>query len=111
MTETAMKPTMRPRPTIISGSINDVKFDYTPKFSSWVAVRVFPSAHTNPVFVEVNGQPIRASKRSAQWCLEAVDVCWKAKEKNIREADKEAAAAAYEKGRQVYRHMLSMAHE
>ena len=55
------------------GQTNDVEFDFTPERSSWVAVRVFPAAHTNPIFVEVDGKPIRASKRSAQWCLDAVD--------------------------------------
>ena len=35
--------------------------------SSWAALRVYPSAHTNPVFVLVGGRPIRASHRSAEW--------------------------------------------
>ncbi len=42
------------------GSLQDLKFDYTIPHSSWIALRVFPAAHTNPVFVEVDGQPIRA---------------------------------------------------
>jgi hypothetical protein len=50
------------------GRIEELEFDYTPDRSSWVALRVFPAAHTNPIFVEVDGKPIRASKRSAQWC-------------------------------------------
>ncbi len=89
------------------GKIEDVKFDYTPTQSSWVAVRIFPSSHTNPVFVEVDGQPIRASKRSAQWCLDAVDVCWKQKEKATRAEEKPAAAAAYQTAREVYRKVLA----
>ncbi len=51
-----------------------------------------PRAHTNPIFVEVDGKPIRASRKSAQWCLDAVDVCWNSKERGIREAEREAAA-------------------
>jgi hypothetical protein len=31
--------------------------------------------HTNPIFVVVGGQPIRASRKSAEWCLKAVDQC------------------------------------
>lgn len=89
------------------GEVVDLKFDYTPKTSCWVALRVFPSSHTNPIFVEVEGKPIRASKRSAQWCLDAVDVCWKQKERNTRQEEKEAAAAAYEFARQAYRKILS----
>ena len=84
------------------GQINDLTFDYTPKHSSWVAIRIFPSCHTNPIFVEVDGQPIRASKRSAQWCREAVDVCWKKKEPQIRKEEKEAAARAYDVARTAY---------
>ena len=88
------------------GSITELTFDYTPKISSWVALRIFPSAHTNPVFVEVDGKPIRASKRSAQWCLDAVDVCWQQKEPQIRAAEKKAAEAAYDVAREAYRRIL-----
>jgi len=88
------------------GSVTEVAFDYTPAISSWVAVRVFPAAHTNPVFVEVDGQPIRASRRSAQWCLDAVDVCWAQKEPAIRDHEKQAAADAYEFAREAYRRIL-----
>jgi len=93
------------------GSVQAVTFDYTPKASCWIATRIFPAAHTNPVFVEVDGKPIRASKKSARWCLEAVDVCWKQKEKAIRESEKQAAAAAYEVARGVYRKVLAEATE
>jgi hypothetical protein len=89
-----------------NGSIQDVEFDYTPERSSWVAVRVFPAAHTNPIFVEVDGKPIRASRRSAQWCLEAVDVCWQSKSPRIRAEEREAAMAAYETARRAYRKVL-----
>jgi hypothetical protein len=88
------------------GSVTEVAFDYTPAISSWVAVRVFPAAHTNPVFVEVDGQPIRASRRSAQWCLDAVDVCWAQKEPAIRDHEKQAATDAYEFAREAYRRIL-----
>jgi hypothetical protein len=89
------------------GGINDIQFDFTPKQSSWVAVRVFPSAHTNPIFVEVDGKPIRASRRSAQWCLDAVDVCWRSKQNSIREPEREAASAAYDIAREAYRKILA----
>ncbi len=93
------------------GSVNDVRFEFAPKQSSWVAIRVFGAAHTNPIFVEVDGQPIRASKRSAKWCLDAVDVCWKQKSPRIRDSEKAAAAEAYEKAREVYRKILAEAHD
>jgi hypothetical protein len=84
------------------GSVADLSFDFTPERSSWVALRIFPACHTNPVFVEVDEQPIRASRRSAEWCREAVDVCWKAKSPQIRAAEKPAAEAAYNVAREAY---------
>jgi hypothetical protein len=70
--------------------------------SSWVAVRILPSVHTNPIFVHVGGKPIRASKRSAEWCRDAVEVCWKSKQGQIREEDKAAARAAYDEAAAIY---------
>jgi hypothetical protein len=93
------------------GSVRDLQFEYTPDQSSWVAIRVFPAAHTNPVFVEVDGAPIRASKRSAQWCLDAVDRCWESKSPAIRESEREAAKAAYDHASAVYRQILAESHE
>ncbi len=89
------------------GRVEALQFKYRPAQSCWVALRVFPSCHTNPVFVEVDGLPIRASRRSAQWCLDAVDVCWKEKEPRIRDQEKAAAAAAYEVARAAYRRILA----
>src|SRR5690606_17994757 len=85
------------------GSTHELTFDYKPERSCWVALRIFPSSHTNPVFVEIDKQPIRASRRSAQWCLDAVDVCWNAKVNNIRPAEREAAAQAYDVARAAYK--------
>jgi hypothetical protein len=89
------------------GEIQDLRFNHKPKQSSWVALRIFPSSHTNPVFVEVDDQPIRASKRSAQWCLDAVDVCWEKKAPLIRPEEREAASAAFNVARQTYRKLLA----
>ena len=89
------------------GSIEDLKFTYQPERSCWVALRIFPTCHTNPIFVEVDNSPIRASKRSAQWCLDAVDVCWNAKKGNIRERERAEAAAAFDVARDAYRKILA----
>jgi hypothetical protein len=93
------------------GHMEEVQFEYTPARSSWVALRVFPAAHTNPIFVEVDGSPIRPSKRSAQWCLDAVDRCWKSKSPNIRATEQDAAKAAYDHARKTYRKILGAAHD
>lgn len=88
------------------GNVQELQFNYTPTQSSWVALRIFPSSHTNPVFVEVEGQPIRASKRSADWCLKAVDVCWSQKVTRTRDEEKADAQAAYDAARQAYRKIM-----
>ncbi len=89
------------------GDLQDVEFDYRPERSCWVALRVFPAAHTNPVFVEVDDKPIRASRRSAEWCRRAVDVCWEQKSPKIRPAEREAAAAAYDVARKTYDQIIA----
>jgi hypothetical protein len=91
------------------GSIHDLTFDYTPTQSSWVALRILPSSHTNPVFVEVDGKPVRASRKSAPRRPPPVDVCWNAKKGNIRPEEREAAAKAYDVARESYRRILSEA--
>jgi hypothetical protein len=91
------------------GKPQSLTFDIPIQHSSWIAVRILPSVHTNPVFVEVAGKPIRASRKSAEWCVNAVDVCWKAKVGNIRPAERETAKAAYDKARDVYAAVLKEA--
>ncbi|WP_372896474.1 CehA/McbA family metallohydrolase [Stieleria sp.] len=75
--------------------------------SSWVAVRILPSVHTNPVFVHVAGEPIRASKKSAQWCIDAVETCWNSKRGQIRESERSEARAAYDRAAERYRTILA----
>ncbi len=84
------------------GKLNDLEFDWTPTDSSWVAIRIFPSSHTNPIFVEVDDRPIRADAKSAEWCRQAVDVCWESKKRAMREEDIPAAQAAYDVARNAY---------
>jgi hypothetical protein len=89
------------------GSVQGVSFDVPIKKSSWVALRVYPSSHTNPVFIVVGGKPIRASKKSAEWCLKSVDQCWSKKEPAIRSAEKAEAKKAYDVARDAYRKILA----
>ncbi len=93
------------------GSFQDVTFDVPIKRSSWVALRIYPAAHTNPVFVLVDGQPIRASKRSAEWCLKSVDQCWSQKERAIRAGELDEARKAYDHAREAYRKILSESYD
>ncbi|HEY6546914.1 MAG TPA: CehA/McbA family metallohydrolase, partial [Vicinamibacteria bacterium] len=95
------------RQTVVAdGQLRPVNFQVTVAKSSWLAVRILPSSHTNPVFVSVGGAPIRASRKSARWCLAAVDQCWSQKRPQIREAEREEARQAYEHARAVYRRRL-----
>jgi hypothetical protein len=84
-----------------------VRFDYKIDSSSWVALRILPSSHTNPIFVLVNDKPIRASRKSAEWCLKAVDQCWSQKSPHIRLEERGEAERAYEAARAAYRQRLS----
>ena len=89
------------------GSQKDVSFEVPLERSSWVALRILGTSHTNPVFVLVGGKPIRASRRSVEWCLKSVDQCWSQKERFIAPAEKQDAIAAYEHARTVYRKLLA----
>ena len=91
---------------VADGTTRDVAFDVPIERSSWVALRLFPHAHTNPVFVLVGGKPIRASRRSAEWCLAAVNQCWTQKVPRIREEEKDAARKAYDHAREVYTRLI-----
>jgi hypothetical protein len=62
-----------------------------------VALRHFPQLHTNPVNVIVDERPIRASRASAQWCLDVIDLLWKNRERRISAAEREEARAAYDR--------------
>ena len=60
---------------LADGKPREMKFEVPITDSSWVAARIIPAAHTNPVFVIVDGKPIRASRRSAEWALKGVNQC------------------------------------
>jgi hypothetical protein len=91
------------------GSVQALRFEVPIRESSWVALRILGSAHTNPIFVHVAARPIRASRQSAQWCLSAVDRCWEQKGPRIRAREREAARLAYDHARARYRTILSEA--
>ena len=91
---------------VADGKVQDLEFKIPIQISSWVAVRILPSSHTNPVFVKVGDQPIRASRRSAEWCLASVEQCWKNKERFIAKEEMQDALSAYEHARQAYRKLL-----
>lgn len=83
------------------GKWNEVTFDHQIEQSSWIALRIPGSAHTNPVFVEVAGEPI-AIKKSAQWCRDAIDQCWEMKNGKFKPEEVEEAKEGYDYARKVY---------
>jgi hypothetical protein len=95
------------RELIADGKMHDLEFDLPIERSSWVAVRVLPSSHTNPVFVLVGDKPVRASRRSAEWCVRAIDQCWLQKEPQIRQSEKQEAKAAYDAAKAIYQKVLA----
>jgi hypothetical protein len=96
---------------VANGQLQPVSFDVPIERSSWVALRILPSSHTNPIWVLVDGQPVRASRRSAEWCLKAVDQCWSQKERFIRRSPKpgelDEAKAAYDHARATYQKLVT----
>ena len=93
---------------LADGKQRDVSFDTKITRSSWVALRILPSSHSNPVFVIVDGRPIR-ERRSLDWCLQGVDQCWSQKERFIKAEEKADALAAYEHARVTYRQRMAEA--
>jgi len=88
------------------GQIHDLKFTVPVTESSWIAARVIPAAHTNPIFALVGGKPIRASRQSAEWCLNAVNQCWTQKAPRISAGELGEAKKAYDHAREVYRQLI-----
>jgi len=92
---------------VADGKLQNVSFDVNVDRSSWIAMRILPSSHTNPIFVLVGDKPIRASRRSADWCLKGVDQCWSQKERFIKADEIEQAKKDYEHARQTYQRILA----
>jgi hypothetical protein len=89
------------------GVLRDVSFEVPLPQSSWLAVHILPSSHSNAIFAIVDGRPVRASRRSAEWALGAVNQCWSQKAPRISAAELEDARKAYEHAREVYRKRIA----
>jgi hypothetical protein len=96
------------RKTVVAdGAVRDVSFEVPLTESSWLAVRIPMSSHTNPIFAIVGDRPIRASRRSAEWCLAAVNQCWTQKAPQIAAGELAEAQKAYDHAREVYRQRIA----
>jgi hypothetical protein len=82
---------------------HDLSFSIDVPRSSWVALRHFPQMHTNPVEVIVEGKPIRASRQSAEWCLEVIEQLWRVRETAILPTERDEARKTFEWAKERYR--------
>jgi hypothetical protein len=87
------------------GKARDITFEVPVERSSWVALRSYPYAHTNPIWVTIANKPVR-SRRSAKWCLMGVDQCWRSKQRTYAPAEQHDARLAYDDARSVYQRIL-----
>jgi hypothetical protein len=95
---------------VADGKMQEMSFDVKIDRSSWVALRILPSSHTNPIWVRVADKPFSPSRRSAEWCLKGVDQCWAQKKRFIKASERADAEAAYDHGRKAYQRLLDEAH-
>jgi hypothetical protein len=92
---------------VADGRVRRLHFDVPVRQSSWMAVRILPSSHTNPIFAVIGGDPMRPLCGSAQWCLAGVNQCWTQKVPNISSRELPAAREAYDHARQVYQKLIA----
>ena len=88
---------------VADGQPQDLDFEIEIARSSWVALRQFPELHTNPVNVLVGGQPIRASRASALWCIETIAQLWRTREKAIAESERAEARLTFDEATAKFR--------
>jgi len=88
------------------GNLRNVTFEHRVQRSSWMAIRVFPNAHSNPIFVVVDGQPVRGPIESIRWCLAGVEQCWRTKRSTYADDEQADAKAAYQHAREVFGDLL-----
>jgi hypothetical protein len=95
---------------VADGELRDVSFDAKVDRSSWVALRIFPSSHSNPIWVTIDDKPVR-DRKSLEWCLQGVEQCWSQKRRFIRAEEMNDALAAYDHARKTYQQRLGEAGE
>ncbi len=95
---------------VADGKLQEIDFETKIDRSSWVALRILPSSHSNPVFVMVDGKPIR-ERKSLEWCLKGVDQCWSQKKRFYKGEEMNDALAAYDHARKTYQARLAEAPE
>ncbi len=91
--------------------VHDLEFSVNVERSSWVALRHFPQMHTNPVNVLVAGKPIRASRKSALWCIGTIEQLWRVRGNGIAAGEREQAHKTFLWAIEEYRKIAAEAPE
>jgi hypothetical protein len=91
------------------GQVHEMEFAVPIERSSWVTLRQFPQLHTNPVNVLVAGKPIRASRRSAQWCATMIEKLWSVRGPGIAAEERAEADKTFRRAVEVYRKIAAEA--
>lgn len=86
---------------------HDLTFDIPVERSSWVALRHFPQLHTNPVTVTVGGAPIRASRKSAEWCVGVIEQLWRVRARAIAPHERGEAQRVFDQAIERYRKLAA----
>ena len=86
---------------------HELSFDLKIDRSSWVALRHFPQLHTNPVTVIVGGKPIRASRKSALWCIGVIEQLWKVRGQGILAAERDEAKKTFDWAIEEYKRIAA----
>lgn len=94
---------------LADGITREIAYPLAIKESCWVALRILPSSHTNPIWISVGGKPLAPRRSSVEWCAKGVDQCWSQKKQFIKADETQDAKAAYDHARQVYRSLLEHA--
>lgn len=84
-------------------AVHELQFEIPIQRSSWVALREFPQLHTNPVNVLVAGLPVRASRASARWCADTIELLWRNRQRNIAASEREEAKRTFDRAIARYR--------
>ncbi|BDC48088.1 hypothetical protein F183_A04040 [Bryobacterales bacterium F-183] len=86
------------------GKVRALTFAYTPTESSWVALRILGSSHTNPIWV---GEGEVRVKDSIDWCIRAVQKCKEQKIGRVRLEEQGEMLNAYDAALREYRRRVN----
>ena len=91
---------------LADGSVQRMKMDIQMQRSGWVALRLMGAGHSNPIYVLVNNQPVRGSRSSVEWSLQALTRAYQAGSVGWNPSVAPLAASAYDYAFAVYDRIL-----